>query len=67
MSRNTLNFALPESMRAYVDARVASGHYGNTSEYLRELIRKDQAVREQRSVSFEKICLSYKERNLRGT
>jgi len=43
MSRNTLNFALPESMRAYVDARVASGHYGNTSEYLRELIRKDQA------------------------
>lgn len=43
MSRNTLNFALPESMRAYVDARVASGDYGNTSEYLRELIRKDQA------------------------
>lgn len=32
VSRNTLNFALPESMRAYVDARVASGHYGNTSE-----------------------------------
>ncbi len=31
------------------------------------LIRQDQAVREQRSVSFEKICLSYKERNLRGT
>ncbi|MGL1833102.1 type II toxin-antitoxin system ParD family antitoxin [Rhodocyclaceae bacterium SMB388] len=49
MRRNTLNFALPESMRAYVDARVASGQYGNTSEYLRELIRKDQAeqVRER--------------------
>lgn len=43
MSRNTLNFALPESMRAYIDARVASGHYGNTSEYIRDLIRKDQA------------------------
>jgi len=43
MSRNTLSFALPETMRAYIDARVATGHYGNTSEYIRELIRKDQA------------------------
>ena len=43
MSRNTLSFALPETMRSYIDARVASGHYGNTSEYLRDLIRKDQA------------------------
>ncbi|AJP48531.1 CopG family transcriptional regulator [Rugosibacter aromaticivorans] len=43
MSRNTLSFALPESLRAYIDVRVASGHYGNTSEYIRDLIRKDQA------------------------
>ena len=41
MSRNTLSFALPESMRAYIDARVASGHYGNTSEYIRDLVSKD--------------------------
>jgi len=31
------------------------------------LIRKDQVTRRQRSVSFEKIFLSLKERNLRGT
>ncbi|MEL6893732.1 MAG: type II toxin-antitoxin system ParD family antitoxin [Actinomycetota bacterium] len=42
MSRNTMSFALPESMREYIDARVRSGDYGNTSEYLRELIRRDQ-------------------------
>jgi antitoxin ParD1/3/4 len=42
MSRNTLSFALPESMRSYIDARVNSGQYGNTSEYIRDLIRKDQ-------------------------
>ena len=42
MSRNTLSFALPETMRSYIDARVATGHYGNTSEYIRELVRKDQ-------------------------
>ena len=43
MSRNTLSFALPETMRSYIDARVVSGHYGNTSEYIRDLVRKDQA------------------------
>ena len=46
MSRNTLSFSLPETMRSYIDARVTSVHYGNTSEYVRDLIRKDQ--REQR-------------------
>ena len=43
MSRNTLSFALPETMRSFIDARVSSGNYGNTSEYIRELVRKDQA------------------------
>lgn len=42
MSTNTMSFALPETMRSYVDQRVRSGQYGNTSEYLRELIRRDQ-------------------------
>ena len=42
MSRNTMSFALPESLRDYIDARVRSGGYGNTSEYLRDLIRRDQ-------------------------
>jgi antitoxin ParD1/3/4 len=42
MSRNTLSFSLPETMRSYIDARVSSGHYGNTSEYIRDLVRKDQ-------------------------
>lgn len=42
MSRNTMSFALPESLRDYIDARVRDGSYGNTSEYLRDLIRRDQ-------------------------
>ena len=37
-----MSFALPESMRDYIDERVRDGSYGNTSEYLRELIRRDQ-------------------------
>ena len=43
----TMNIALPEPMRAYVTQRVEAGDYGNTSEYVRDLIRKDQ--REQRA------------------
>lgn len=44
----TMNIALTDSLRAYVAERVASGAYGNTSEYVRDLIRKDQ--REQRAL-----------------
>jgi antitoxin ParD1/3/4 len=42
MSTLTMSFALPETMRSYIDERVKSGSYGNTSEYLRDLIRRDQ-------------------------
>ena len=48
MSSNTMSFALPEAMRSYVNQRVASGQYGNTSEYLRELIRRDQEEQAKR-------------------
>ena len=37
-----MSFALPEAMRAYIDARVSAGNYGNTSEYIRDLVRMDQ-------------------------
>ena len=42
MSKSTMSFALPGPLREYIDGRVRSGQYGNTSEYLRELIRRDQ-------------------------
>jgi len=48
MSSGTMNIALPDALRAYVAQRVESGEYGNTSEYVRDLIRKDQ--REQRTL-----------------
>ncbi len=37
-----MSFDLPESMREYIDARVSTGSYGNTSEYIRDLVRRDQ-------------------------
>jgi antitoxin ParD1/3/4 len=38
----TMNISLPESMKAFVDDQVADRGFGRISEYVRELIRKDQ-------------------------
>jgi antitoxin ParD1/3/4 len=37
----TMNISLPESLKAYVDEQVARRRYGSTSEYVRDLIRRD--------------------------
>ena len=42
MATTTMNIALPDEMRAFVTSRVTDGQYGNTSEYVRDLIRRDQ-------------------------
>lgn len=39
---STMNISLPESLKSFVDEQVASRGYGTSSEYVRELIRKDQ-------------------------
>lgn len=41
----TLTVSLPKPMKSYVQERVAAGEYGNTSEYVRDLIRADQKQR----------------------
>jgi antitoxin ParD1/3/4 len=39
---STMNISLPDTLKAFVDAQVNKGGYGTSSEYVRELIRKDQ-------------------------
>jgi len=38
----TLNVSLPDPMRAWIDARVEGGRYASSSDYVRDLIRRDQ-------------------------
>ena len=38
----TMNIALPESMKHFVQEPVSEGGYSSVSEYVRELIRIDQ-------------------------
>jgi antitoxin ParD1/3/4 len=39
---STMNISLPDALKAFVDAQVTQGGYGTSSEYVRELIRRDQ-------------------------
>lgn len=39
---STMNISLPETLKAFVDEQVSQRGYGTSSEYVRELIRKDQ-------------------------
>jgi antitoxin ParD1/3/4 len=38
---STMNISLPDSLKSFVDAQVSERGYGTSSEYVRELIRKD--------------------------
>lgn len=37
-----MNISLPDTLKSFVDEQVNQGCYGTSSEYVRELIRKDQ-------------------------
>lgn len=37
-----MNISLPERLKSFVDQQVNQGGYGTSSEYVRELIRRDQ-------------------------
>ena len=39
---STMNISLPDSLKSFVDEQVSQRGYGTSSEYVRELIRKDR-------------------------
>jgi antitoxin ParD1/3/4 len=43
----TLNLSLPDAMKAWVEAQTEGGQYNNASEYVRDLIRRDQQDRQE--------------------
>ena len=38
----TMNVSLPDPMKEWVEAQAATGRYSNASDYVRDLIRRDQ-------------------------
>ncbi len=38
----TMNISLPDPMKKWVEAQTETGRYANASDYVRDLIRRDQ-------------------------
>ena len=43
----TMNISLPNPMRDWVEKQIQGGRYSNNSDYVRDLIRRDQELRDK--------------------
>ena len=50
---STMNISLPEALKSFVDDQVNARGYSTSSEYVRELIRKDRDRQRLRSLMIE--------------
>lgn len=46
----TMNVSLPDLMKDWVEAQAETGKYSNASDYVRDLIRRDQERAEKRAL-----------------
>ena len=51
----TMNISLPEQMKAWAESQADNGKYSNTSDYVRDLIRRDQERSEKIAAMQAKI------------
>lgn len=42
----TMNISLPDKMKEWVESRVGSGEFSNASDFVRDLIRREQKKQE---------------------
>ena len=50
---STMNISLPDTLKSFVDEQVSQRGYGTSSEYVRELIRKDHDRLQLRNLLLE--------------
>lgn len=51
----TMNVSLPDPMKDWIAAQIAGGRYASSSDYIRDLIRRDQEIREKHQALQEAI------------
>ena len=54
---STMNVSLPEALKDFVEDQVSARGYSTSSEYVRELIRKDQDRQRLRGLLLEGAAL----------
>jgi antitoxin ParD1/3/4 len=50
----TMNISLPAAMKDWVEQQVATGRYANSSDVIRDLVRKEQE-RAERKTEFDRL------------
>ncbi len=50
----TMNISLPDAMKSWVEAQTEDGKYSNSSDYVRDLIRREQ-IRAEKIAKFQQI------------
>lgn len=51
----TMNVSLPDQMREWVESQIESGVYSNASDYIRDLIRRDQQYNDKREALMQAL------------
>jgi antitoxin ParD1/3/4 len=49
----TMNISLPDDLKTFIDHQVAERGYGTSSEFIRELLRREQERQQLRSLILE--------------
>jgi putative addiction module antidote protein, CC2985 family len=64
----TMNVSLPDAMKDWVEAQARTGRYSNASDYVRDLIRRDQeragALAELQTLITEGLASGISERTI---
>jgi antitoxin ParD1/3/4 len=55
----TMNISLPDKMKKFVEEQVATGNFANASDYMREIIRRDQQRRAENAWLEKEIEAGY--------
>lgn len=51
----TMNISLPDPMKTWVEDQISTGHYSNASDYMRDLIRRDQTMQRDREALIQAL------------
>ena len=46
----TMNISLPENLKDFVESQVQSGDYSSVSEFMRDLVRREQKNRQREAL-----------------
>ena len=51
----TMTISLPDPMKDWIEAQIKQGDYASTSDYVRDLVRRDRIRREQPELTLEDV------------